>query len=36
MAAFANCQQTNGGQKCVLDIPAAQSCLNGRRGRGAF
>ncbi len=32
MAAFANCQQTNGGQKCVQDIPAGKDCLN----RGVF
>jgi hypothetical protein len=32
MAAFTNCRQTNGGEKCVRDIPAGLNCLNNSRG----
>jgi hypothetical protein len=28
LAAFANCQQTDGGEKCIQDIPAGLKCLN--------
>jgi hypothetical protein len=27
LAAFANCQQTDGGEKCIQDIPAGLKCL---------
>jgi len=27
-AAFARCQQTNGGEKCIREIPAGLNCLN--------
>ncbi len=35
-AAFAKCLQTNGGEKCIRDIPAGLNCLNkGLKGRVA-
>ena len=28
LAAFANCQKTDGGEKCIRNIPAGLNCLN--------
>ncbi len=28
LAAFANCQRTDGGEKCIRNIPAGSHCLN--------
>jgi hypothetical protein len=27
LTAFSNCQKTNGGEKCVREIPAGLNCL---------
>jgi hypothetical protein len=34
MEAFANCQHTDGGKKCIQDIPAGLNCLSKNNIQG--
>ena len=36
LAAFVNCQQTDGGEKCIRDIPAGLNCLNNNHVQERF